>query len=154
MRKLWLVLVPVIVILDYYTKIFAIEHLHLHRPVEFMPFVNFTLTYNTGAAFGFLSTIDPGWERWLLAGISLLATAFFLHWFFKSKHSLQQAALAFIMGGALGNFIDRAFYGKVTDFVDVYVNQYHWPAFNVADSAICIGVGLLIIYWVKYERHH
>jgi signal peptidase II len=150
----WLLLIPLIVLLDYLTKQYALSHLVLHEPVAVIPFFNFTLVYNTGAAFGFLSSLEPTWERWLLSGVSLLATAFFFQWYRQADNRLQRLGLALIMGGALGNFIDRAFYGFVIDFLDVYVGQYHWPAFNLADSAICVGVALLILSWVKYERCH
>jgi len=154
MLKNWLWLVPLIILLDYFTKQYALSHLILHDPMPVMPFFNFTLVYNTGAAFGFLSSIEPSWERWLLSGISLLASGFFIHWYRHADNQVQRLGLALIIGGALGNFIDRAFYGFVIDFLDVYVGQHHWPAFNIADSAICIGVGLLILSWVKYERRH
>jgi signal peptidase II len=148
--RFWLVLTLIVVILDYFTKQFALDHLTLHQAFPVVPGLNFTLVYNTGAAFGFLNGAQM---TWVLAAISLVASVLFLIWLRQAKHALQRCAIALLTGGALGNLIDRAFYGKVIDFVDLYIGEYHWPAFNVADAAICVGVGLLLVYWVKYERH-
>jgi signal peptidase II len=149
----YLLLSLVVVLLDYYTKVIAVRELVLHEPIHIFPFFNLTLVYNTGAAFGFLSSVDPSWERWLLTGVSIVATLFFVRWLVTAQHTLQRFSLALIIGGAIGNLIDRAFIGKVIDFLDFHLGTTHWPAFNVADMAICIGVGLLMIGWVKYENH-
>lgn len=154
MPKSWLWLSVLIIVIDYFTKQFALTHLILHEPIRILPFFSFTLVHNTGAAFGFLSSVDPSWERWLLTGISIAATGLFYHWYRTCTHTLQRVAIALVIGGAVGNLIDRAFFGYVVDFLDVYISIHHWPAFNIADMAICIGVGLLMISWVKYERHH
>jgi signal peptidase II len=142
-----------VILLDFVTKQIALSHLVLHKPVALLPFFNLTLVKNTGVAFGFLSTADPGWERWLLSAISIAATTVFYRWLCRCKDPLEASAIALLLGGALGNFIDRAFYGSVVDFVDLYVGAYHWPAFNIADTAICLGLGLLLISWMKHEQH-
>lgn len=151
MRNAWLMLTVALIVVDYFTKQYAVAHLTMYEPVAVTSFFNFTLIHNKGAAFGFLNSLGT---TWVLAAISLIATGFFYSWFRQVKHGLQRCAIAMIMGGALGNFIDRAFYGYVIDFFDFHVGQHHWPAFNVADSAICVGVALLLLYWVKYERRH
>jgi signal peptidase II len=107
---------------------------------------NLTLSFNRGAAFGLWSGLESGWREVVLASTILLALAvvgFLLtRPYYQSR--LAQGALAAILGGAIGNVIDRFVYGAVIDFLDFYLGSYHWPAFNIADSAICIGVGLLL----------
>lgn len=108
---------------------------------------NLTLSFNRGAAFGLWSGLEAGWREAVLGGTILLAlgvvTFLLTRPYYQSK--LAQGALAAILGGAIGNVIDRFAYGAVVDFLDFYLGTYHWPAFNIADSAICIGVGLLLL---------
>jgi len=108
---------------------------------------NLTLSFNRGAAFGLWTGLSSGWREVVLASTILLAlvvVGFLLtRPYYQSK--LAQTALSAILGGAIGNVIDRFMYGAVVDFLDFYVGSYHWPAFNIADSAICVGVGLLVI---------
>lgn len=116
---------------------------------------NMTLTYNKGAAFGFLASIDDDTVRvtllWSATAVAVAAVIFmFLYEYGKDK--LGQAALAMVLGGAAGNMIDRLVIGKVVDFLDFYFGTYHWPAFNVADSAICIGVGILLLHKSKVKN--
>ncbi len=118
---------------------------------------NMTLTYNRGAAFGFLSSIHDDTVRvtllWSATALALAAVIFmFLYEYGKDK--LGQGALALVLGGAAGNMIDRVVIGKVVDFLDFYVGIYHWPAFNVADSAICIGVAILLIHRSKVKNEN
>ena len=106
-------------------------------------FFSLVLAYNTGAAFSFLAGAD-GWQRWLFAGIAI-AASLFLVWMLKRGGSrLLCTGLALILGGALGNLVDRLRFGQVVDFLDFHAAGWHWPAFNVADSAITIGAALLI----------
>lgn len=115
---------------------------------EFKPitgFFNLVLTYNPGAAFSFLAEHD-GWQRWFFTALSLLASVFIVIYMRKSRHLPRLClGLAFILGGAVGNLIDRVRIGKVVDFLDFYIGNSHWPAFNMADSAIFIGVAILLI---------
>jgi signal peptidase II len=110
------------------------------------------LVYNRGAAFSFLAEAG-GWQRWLFTGIGVAATVFII-WLLK-RHAGQRMfclALALIMGGALGNVIDRVVHGHVIDFLDFYIGRYHWPAFNLADSAIFLGAALLIVDEIRRVR--
>jgi signal peptidase II len=111
-----------------------------------IPFLNFTLAYNTGAAFSFLSWAGA-WHRWFFAGFSLFVSIILIFWLYKysAKARLQAVGISLILGGALGNLIDRGIQGYVIDFIDVYYKHYHFATFNVADSAICIGAALLVL---------
>lgn len=111
---------------------------------------NLTLLYNKGAAFSFLANAG-GWQRWFFLILTTAVSIFIYFWLRKLKphQRLQYTALALILGGAIGNLIDRAIYGYVIDFIDVYYGSYHWPAFNIADSAITIGAFLLIYDTIK-----
>jgi signal peptidase II len=150
MKWLWLSLLTIV--LDQLTKYIAEAELLLHKPVAVIPgFFNFTLMYNKGAAFSFLSDAG-GWQRFLFAGLSTVISIFLLFWLRqisrdeqqKDNHILQ-IAIALILGGAIGNLIDRALTGEVVDFIQVYYATYYFPAFNIADSAITLGAGLLIL---------
>lgn len=147
-RWLWISLL--VIALDQLSKIMADQLLSYAQPVEVMPMFNLTLLYNKGAAFSFLASAG-GWQRWFFLVLTLLVSAFIFNWLRKLKpHQLMQmVSLSLILGGALGNLIDRAIYGHVIDFIDVYYQQYHWPAFNIADSAISIGAVLLIYDTLK-----
>jgi signal peptidase II len=108
-------------------------------------FFNLVLAYNKGAAFSFLAE-QAGWQRYFFTGISIAATLFILY--LLRRHAGRRLfcwALALILGGAIGNLIDRIMYGHVIDFLDFHVLNWHWPAFNVADSAICIGAILFVV---------
>ena len=142
----WLLVSVVIVVLDLWTKNIATHNLTLYRPLELTSWLNMTLAHNYGAAFSFLSDAG-GWQRWLFTGLALVVTAVLIIWLLRlpAADKLTAAALALIIGGALGNLIDRIRHGYVVDFVDVYYRGWHWPAFNLADSAITCGVILLLL---------
>ncbi len=148
--KSWLWISLLIVILDQATKILADGLLQYHQPVEVMPMFNLTLMYNEGAAFSFLANAG-GWQRWFFLLLTLAVSTYLVYWLRKLKthQVLQYTSLALILGGAIGNLIDRAIYGHVIDFIDVYYQQYHWPAFNIADSSIFVGAALLIYDTIK-----
>jgi signal peptidase II len=145
---LFVILVGMVVAVDQGTKQYvdATFNLYESRPVV-EGFFNLTYVRNSGAAFGILSRRDPEFLRLFflsVTGVALLVVVFYysrIPW----SQRLTLCGLGLIMGGALGNGIDRYTIGQVIDFLDVYVGDYHWPAFNVADSAICIGVSLLLI---------
>ena len=147
----WIVLS--IIILDQATKLLADHYLNYHQPVSIIPMFNFTLVYNPGAAFSFLSDAG-GWQRWFFIVLSSVISVVLFFWLVKLKaeQKLQMTSIAMILGGAIGNLIDRSVYGHVIDFLDVYYQQHHWPAFNIADSAIFVGAILLIIDTFK-NRH-
>ena len=142
----WLWITLLVIVLDQATKIAAEQYLVFHQPVPLMPLFNFTLVYNEGAAFSFLSDAG-GWQRWFFILLSLSISVVLVFWLRKLKpqQKLQTVSIALILGGAIGNLIDRSLYGHVIDFIDVYYDIHHWPAFNIADSAIFVGALLLII---------
>lgn len=147
----WLFLSAAVIMLDWISKLVVIHELAPYQPHRLFPGFNLTLAYNTGAAFSFLSQAG-GWQQWLfvgLAGAIALAILVVLARLPKPL-SLTGAALSLILAGALGNAFDRLYYGFVIDFIDVYVGRYHWPAFNIADSAICIGAALLV--WAQVRK--
>jgi len=153
----WLWITVVIIILDQLTKYLASDMLILHEPVEIIPLFNLTLAHNTGAAFSFLSDAS-GWQRWFFIILALTVSAVVLFWIrgLSQKATVTAISLALILGGALGNVWDRIHLGYVVDFIDVYYDQWHWPAFNVADSSITIGTILLIIdaIWGMRQNHN
>ncbi len=152
--RYWLLLSVFVIILDQLTKLWAQSVLLYHQPVPVMPMLNLTLAYNTGAAFSFLSDAG-GWQRWFFIVLTLIVSGVILHWIWtlRAQESLHAAALALILGGAIGNLIDRIWLGYVIDFIDVYYQRYHWPIFNIADSAITIGVTLLIYNLFVNQRN-
>jgi signal peptidase II len=137
-----------IVLLDQATKLLVDSLMSLHESrVVIDGFVHLTYVRNRGAAFGLFSDADLPFQSMLFSAVSLLALGAIAAYFFKlpDRSRLARAALALVMGGALGNLIDRARLGSVIDFVDVFWGPHHWPAFNVADSAISVGVALLVL---------
>ncbi|MCB0333470.1 MAG: signal peptidase II [Bdellovibrionales bacterium] len=133
--------------LDQWTKYLIVTSLTLGEQIEIIPgFFNLTLAYNPGAAFGMMADLPDGTRQLVLAGVTLLALCVVFYFLAKDYYHdvVAQSALGLILGGALGNIIDRVRIGVVVDFLDVYLKNYHWPSFNVADSAICIGVGILV----------
>lgn len=149
----WLWLSALVIGLDQLTKWVAERLLTLHQPVPVLPFFNWTLVYNEGAAFSFLAQAG-GWQRWLFLLLSLAVSVGLTVWLARLKpgqHWLA-AALALILGGAVGNLIDRACYGHVIDFIELYYRHWYWPAFNVADSAITVGAVMLVIDSVFCKR--
>lgn len=130
--------------LDQVSKWQALLHLQLGVPEEVLPFLNWLLLLNPGAAFSFLAQ-GSGWQRWFFTILGLIACVYILYLLRKNQSDkLLGWALSLILGGALGNVIDRLMYGAVIDFIDVHYANWHWPAFNIADSAICIGAALII----------
>lgn len=140
-------LAVVVLLLDQATKLLAEHSLLLHETVPVVPFFNITLAYNTGAAFSFLAD-QGGWQRWFFSLLALLVSIALVVWISRLKRHEKGVgyALSLILGGAVGNLIDRVLYGHVIDFLDVYYGSYHWPAFNIADSAICVGAVLMVWY--------
>lgn len=142
----WFLLSILIIALDQISKYWAGVLLLPYTPQKVLPLFNFTLAFNTGAAFSFMST-GGGWSRWFFSGFSLLVSILLVFWILRTPQEkrLQLGALACLLGGAIGNFYDRAFYGYVVDFIDLFYGQYHWPIFNIADIAICAGAFLLML---------
>jgi signal peptidase II len=141
----WLGIAAIVILIDQLSKIVISRMLTQSDAIPLNSFFNLVLAYNKGAAFSFLAT-QAGWQRWLFSGISLVATLFIIY--LLKKHAGQKLfcwSMALILGGAVGNLIDRVIYGHVVDFVDFHIHSWHFPAFNVADSAICVGAVLFVI---------
>ena len=153
----WIWLSSLVVIFDQITKYIAEDMLIRHRPVNIIEGLNMTLVYNRGAAFSFLSNAG-GWQRWFFMVLSLGISIALVIWLRQlsrteeGKRMFLVTGLALILGGAVGNLIDRTRYGHVIDFIDVYYKTLHWPAFNIADSAIFLGAIFLIIDMFKHTE--
>lgn len=143
LKWLWLSLLALI--LDQASKLAVDGSMQLYESIRIMPYFNLTYVHNTGAAFSFLSEAG-GWQRWFFAGLALVISVAIAFWLtrLKKHETLLAVALALVLGGAVGNLIDRLVYGYVIDFLDVYYQDWHWPAFNIADSAITLGVILMV----------
>jgi signal peptidase II len=140
----WLALSALLVAADQITKYFAVQQLALNQVVAVTSFFNLVLVYNAGAAFSFLSDA-AGWQRGFFIGIALIASAWIVYLLRRYPHQRRFAlALSLVLAGAVGNVVDRMLHGAVIDFLDFHAYGYHWPAFNVADSAISCGAALLI----------
>ena len=150
-----LLLAAVVVVLDQITKAAALAHLILGHPLVLAErWLSLTLVMNPGLAFGLLGTIEPAW-RWVVAALSIVALLVLARVALRVLPMGGVAgvvAIGLIFGGAVGNLIDRARFGAVVDFVDVHWHGWHWPAFNVADSAISIGVALLALRLLREAR--
>ncbi len=145
----WMGLASLLLILDQLTKIIAKNNLFENVSQPVTSFLNWTLVYNSGAAFSFLAQAG-GWQRWFFTGLGIIA-ALVMIWLIRKNASQRvfSLALSLLLSGAIGNVIDRIAYGAVVDFIDVHYMGWHWPAFNIADSAITIGVILLIFDEIK-----
>ena len=135
-----------VIVLDQVTKFLAETLLTFHQPVPVLPSFNLLLTYNTGAAFSFLAGAG-GWQRWFFLGLGSLVSIGLIVWLrrLKPTETRLATALALILGGAIGNLIDRVWLGQVIDFIQLYYQHWYWPAFNLADSAITVGAALLVL---------
>jgi signal peptidase II len=137
-----------IILLDRATKLVIIQTFRLGQGIPVIPgFFDIVFILNPGAAFGFLATLSDQVRNPFFILISILAVVLivFYHTRYLRSHRLVSFALGLVLGGAVGNLIDRLYYGMVVDFLDVHAGPYHWPAFNVADSAISVGVSLMIL---------
>jgi len=145
----------VILIFDQWTKYIVQQRIPLHRVVEVIPgFFNLTHVRNTGGAFGILGGARGGLGSFFFVVVSFIAIGSILYLFFKVKENEKTLALSFslVLSGAIGNLIDRFLYGEVVDFLEFYVSSFHWPSFNIADTAICIGIGLLALELLTKDR--
>lgn len=149
----WLWLAALVLVLDQLTKLAVVQTMALHDFIPVTGFFNLVRAHNTGAAFSLLAD-QTGWQRLFFLAVGLVASGIIVHLLRKTRgRPLFCLALALILGGALGNVIDRLAYGYVVDFLDFYLGDWHWPAFNVADSGITVGAVLLILDSLrKHER--
>lgn len=145
----------IVVLFDQITKIIAHRELNQYAPIEVIPnYFNWFLAYNEGAAFSFLASAG-GWQRWFFIILTVVVSALVIYWMKNLKEDEKTAAVGFalILGGAIGNLIDRVYLGKVIDFIQVhYQNIYYWPTFNIADSAITLGAAILIADGIAGSR--
>jgi signal peptidase II len=145
-----LAIATIILLLDQLSKWSALSNLQLGIPEPVLPFMNWLLLLNPGAAFSFLAQ-GSGWQRWFFTIVGLAACVYIVWLLRKSQNDkMLCVALSLILGGALGNVLDRIMYGAVVDFIDLHYANWHWPAFNIADSAICIGAALII--WGEFSK--
>ncbi len=135
----------VVIVLDQLSKFIANAQLVYAQPLPVAPSFNLTLLYNRGAAFSFLSDAG-GWQRWFFVAVSVTAAVVLTVWLRKLKPEqwLLALALSLVIGGAVGNLVDRLWLGHVVDFIQIYYKSFYWPAFNIADSAITVGAVLLV----------
>jgi len=153
MLSRWLGLSALIILLDQSSKMWISDHFAFGESLRVLDVFDLVLAHNTGAAFSFLSDAG-GMQRWLFSSIAVVASAWIV-WLLR-RHSAQTLfalALSLILGGALGNLIDRIAYGHVVDFLHFHWNEHYFPAFNIADSAITCGAFLLILDSFKGHKH-
>ncbi len=144
----WLLLSLLIIIADQLSKLVVLEHFQLHESLPVIDgLLSWTLAFNEGAAFSFLSDAG-GWQRWFFTALAVVVSAILVVWLSRTKRNDWRTALplALIVGGAVGNVIDRIRLGHVVDFIDVHYGSWSWPAFNIADSAISVGAVMLIVF--------
>ncbi|NNJ78524.1 MAG: lipoprotein signal peptidase [Xanthomonadales bacterium] len=149
----WLLVSAMVIVLDWQTKQLASYYLQLYRSEEVFSWLNITLAHNYGAAFSFLADAG-GWQRWFFVSLASVISVVLLVWLVRLPRREWATALglALILGGAIGNVVDRVRLGYVVDFIDVHFGGWHYPAFNVADSAITCGVILLLVDAIVLSR--
>jgi signal peptidase II len=144
-KRLSLVLALVVVVLDQLTKWWILDQvMRPPRLIELTPFFNLVLVWNRGVSFGLFNT-DSSWNGYVLSGIAIAIIAVLLVWLRRVDRWMLATAIGLVIGGAIGNVIDRVRFGAVCDFLDLHAFGYHWPAFNVADSAISVGAAILVV---------
>jgi signal peptidase II len=144
LKFLWIS--TLIIVLDQLAKYWAVTQLPLHQAVNVMPYFDWYLTYNRGAAFSFLADAG-GWQRWFFTITAIMISSVIFFWIKKLEPNEKMTAtsLSLILGGAIGNLIDRIYLGYVVDYVQIWLGNYPWPAFNIADAAISVGAVILIL---------
>jgi signal peptidase II len=134
-----------IIVFDQATKWSILAFLEIGEVVKICPCVNLVLTFNSGTSFGLLSP-ETSFQKYVIIVLTILCMLFIMYLFIKLKSSIEKVLCGLLIGGAIGNLIDRFFHGAVVDFIDVYYNNWHWPAFNVADAFISSSAVLLLLY--------
>ena len=143
------IIAALVVIADQITKYLVLLQMPLYKSIPIIPgFFNLTHVHNPGGAFGFLARNGSPWRHWIFLGAALFALAMIFYFYYRTPktHPYLGLGLALIFGGAVGNLIDRVRFGEVVDFLDVYVAHLHWPTFNVADSAVTVGVSIFVAH--------
>jgi signal peptidase II len=142
-------IVSMVVLVDQATKLLVLNKMPLFKSIVVIPgFFNITHVHNPGGAFGFLARNGSPWRHWMFLAAAVVALSMILYFYHQTPktHPLLGLGLALIFGGAIGNLIDRLRFGEVIDFLDFYVAHLHWPTFNVADSAVTVGVGIFVLH--------
>jgi signal peptidase II len=156
MRNRYYLLAVLVFALDHFTKWLVRSKMDLHEAIELIPgFARISYVRNSGVAFGLFAEIQSVWKPYILASMAVIAVVVILLYSARmpSNRVLLQLALAITLGGILGNFTDRILHGYVVDFLELHIKDvFHWPTFNVADSAITIGIGLLLVDTVKHPE--
>lgn len=148
-------IVGLVILGDQLSKIWIVHNFQMYETREIIPsFFNLIYVVNTGAAFSMFADVDSAWRHYFFVGVACVACVglTYMASTLRRESSLFMVSLACIAGGAIGNLIDRLYYGHVVDFLDVYLGSYHWPAFNIADSAICVGAVMYIVLSFLQER--
>lgn len=138
----WFLFAVVVFVIDIASKFWILNHFFLYESVNLLPFFSITYVHNIGAAF----SIFEG-QRWILAAVAFFVSVVIIYMLYRNnrQQKLENISLALILGGALGNLFDRLYHGFVVDFLDVNFGDWHYPTFNIADCAICLGIGLFIL---------
>ncbi|MGS0536192.1 signal peptidase II [Pseudoalteromonas sp. SaAl2] len=141
----WLWLSLLLLVADFASKTLVVNTMNLRDSIDILPFFNLTYVHNYGAAFSFLSD-ETGWQRWFLSLIAITISGLLIWWLKRlpASNKILCGAYALVLAGAIGNLYDRMYYGYVIDFLHFYYESWHFPAFNIADSAICVGAALLL----------
>jgi signal peptidase II len=148
MKKMVLILALLVFIADQVSKYFAVKH--LDYSAEVTSFFNLSLAYNKGISFGLFNNFS--YSNYFFAALSMVITIFLYRWMSQATNKFEAAALGMVIGGALGNVSDRFFYPGVVDFLELHWHNYYWPSFNIADSAICLGVCILLIFSIDFKH--
>lgn len=151
----WLWVSFITLVVDLWTKYIVVQNFELHESINILPVFNLTYARNYGAAFSFLAD-HSGWQKYFFLGLAMVISLALVVMLYKNKASMkiQNCAYALIIGGAIGNAIDRAHHGYVVDFLHFYWDIYHYPVFNVADIGIVVGAGLLILESILEHRRN
>lgn len=141
----WLWLSLLFLVADFASKTLVVNTMNFRDSIDILPFFNLTYVHNYGAAFSFLSN-ESGWQRWFLSAIAITISVLLTWWLKRlpASNKVLCGAYSLVLAGAIGNLYDRLYYGYVVDFLHFYYESWHFPAFNVADSAICVGAALLL----------
>jgi len=151
----FVILIILVIVLDQLSKLWIVGNFSLYESLPLIPgFFSLTYLTNTGAAFGILAGQPALWRQVFFVGVALVALVaiYFMYRRLRNDSAWYEVALAFIAGGAIGNLIDRIRLGSVVDFLDVYIGTHHWPAFNVADSAITVGVTIFLVMSIFFDE--
>ncbi len=142
-------IISLVLLIDQVTKLIMVEYFP-NQNIILTSCLNFSLVYNKGISFGLFN--NYAYSNYFFVALSSLIVMFLLDWLKKSKNNIEKIALELVVGGAIGNIIDRVIHQGVVDFIELHWHQYYWPSFNIADSSICLGVCILIYFSLRYTK--